>query len=221
MPSYLPLAYRSRFLNLQPGLIWPPLMQRDTNLAFKDIHKTPDALLADLGLICDPATVTSINPGGLETLDLRFLAFDNTSLDDSPLLYLTERGQHVGETNYVAVSYTWQKFDAITLVKDNSRYRILAGGSIRNARSQGALLRRAIQFAKGIGTRLLWVDKDCIDQDDPSDIERHLHVVHKIFNQSRYAIGLLSFHIFHQTQADFIRHVHDRTYLRELDRLLQ
>lgn len=73
-------------------------MQRDTDLAFKDIHGAPDALLADLDLICGPATVTSIDSNGLETLDLRFLTFDNTDLDDNPLLHLTERGHHIGET---------------------------------------------------------------------------------------------------------------------------
>ncbi|KAM0453270.1 hypothetical protein ACHAO4_004861 [Trichoderma viride] len=196
-------------------------MQRDTDLAFKDIHGAPDALLADLGLICGPATGTSIDSNGLETLDLRFLTFDNTDLDDSPLLHLTERGHHIGETNYVAVSYTWQKFDTVTHAKNNAQYKILAEGSVRNARSQGALLHRTIQFAKGTGTRFLWIDKDCIDQADPGDIERHLHVVHKIFSQSRHAIGLLSFHIFHQTQADFIRYVDERTCLAELEILLQ
>ncbi|KAM6487407.1 hypothetical protein HDV62DRAFT_349844 [Trichoderma sp. SZMC 28011] len=195
-------------------------MQRDTDLAFKDIHGTPDALLADLSLICGPATVTS-DSSGLEALDLRFLTFDDTDLDDSLLLHLTKRGHHVGETNYVAVSYTWRKFDTVTHAKNNAQYKILAEGSVRNARSQGALLHRAIQFAKGTGTRFLWIDKDCIDQSDSGDIERHLHVVHKIFSQSRYAIGLLSFHIFHQTQVDFIRYVDEKQCFGELEILLQ
>ncbi|PNP50651.1 hypothetical protein THARTR1_08669 [Trichoderma harzianum] len=196
-------------------------MHRDTDLAFKDIHGTPDALLADLGLICGPDTVTSVDSSGLETLDLWFLTFDDTDLDDNPLLHLTRRGHHVGETNYVAVSYTWRKFDTITHAKNNAQYKILAEGFVRNARSQGALLQRAIQFAKSTGTRFLWIDKDCIDQSDPGDIERHLHVVHKIFSQSRHAIGLLSFHIFHQTQADFIRYVDEGTCLGELAILFQ
>lgn len=157
-----------------------------------------------------------------ERLDLRFLEFNNTDLDDdNPTLNLTERGQNIGETNYVAVSYTWQRFDPITNAEAVSRFKVLTGGSDRKARSQDAILQRAIEFAKATNTRFIWIDQDCIDQRDPGDIERHLHVVHKIFHQSRHAIGLLSFHVFRQSQVDSIRYIYESTCcLRELDRLL-
>ena len=195
-------------------------MQRDTDLAFEDIHGTQDVMLENLSKIFRPAAVIAV--ASSKTLDLRFLEFDNTSLDDeNPILNLTERGQNIGETNYVAVSYTWQKFDPITNAEAISRFKVSTGESVRKARSQDAVLRRAIQFARAANARFIWIDQDCIDQKDPDDIIRHFHLIHEIFYQSCHAIGLLSFRVSLQSQIDSIRYIHETLCLEELDRLLE
>ncbi|KAK1981454.1 hypothetical protein LZ30DRAFT_719978 [Colletotrichum cereale] len=191
-------------------------MQRDTSLAFQDIYETPDLMLASFKKICHPLNLTTAS--SIEALDLRFLTFDNNHLPDL-LLSLTDKGQHVGETNYVAVSYTWQRFDPITNSDAVSKYKIVVGDSVRKARTQDAVLFRAVRFAKANNCRFIWADQDCIDQTDSEDVERHSHVVHTIFYQSQHSIGLLSFHLFHQNQVDLLRYVTNGTCLRDLDDL--
>ncbi|RYP43967.1 hypothetical protein DL768_009521 [Monosporascus sp. mg162] len=191
-------------------------MQRDTDLAFRDIHETLDAMLVNIKDINSHVIESSGITG--KALDLRFLTYSDAASD--LVLHLAERGAHIGETNYVAVSYTWQKFDPVTNAEAVSRYMIsTSDGSIRKARSQDAVLHRAVQFAKANDAPFIWIDNDCIDQADPVDVEQHLHIVHEIFYQSRHAIGLLSFHIVHESQVDSIRYIHEGTCLEELSRL--
>lgn len=195
-------------------------MQRDTELTFMDIHGTPNAMLASLeDIVCsENFTSTSVE----QPLDLRFLEVDTiNSNDQNPILRLTEKGQYIGNKDYVAVSYTWQRFDPITNTEAISRFRVSVGGSVRKARSQDAVLHRAIEFARSTNTPRIWIDQDCIEQYDPDDLQQHLHVVHKIFQQSQHAIALLSFHIRHQHQADSIRCINQGTFLDELEMPLE
>ncbi|ESU18170.1 hypothetical protein FGSG_11431 [Fusarium graminearum PH-1] len=196
------------------------VMQRDTELTFMDIHGTPNAMLASLeDIVCsENFTSTSVE----QPLDLRFLEVDTiNSNDQNPILRLTEKGQYIGNKDYVAVSYTWQRFDPITNTEAISRFRVSVGGSVRKARSQDAVLHRAIEFARSTNTPRIWIDQDCIEQYDPDDLQQHLHVVHKIFQQSQHAIALLSFHIRHQHQADSIRCINQGTFLDELEMPLE
>lgn len=195
-------------------------MQRDTELTFRDIHGTPDIMLSSLkDIVHSEAFVyTAVE----QPLDLRFLEFETTDLsDESPILKLTEKGQNTGNTNYVAVSYTWQRFDPVTNTEAISRFRISSKGLVRKARSQDAVLYRAIQFAKSTNTARIWIDQDCIDQADSIDLEQHLHVVHKIFYQSQYAIALLSFHICYEHQLESVRYVNEGSLLEELETLAE
>ncbi|KAF5642456.1 uncharacterized protein FTJAE_3613 [Fusarium tjaetaba] len=193
-------------------------MQRDTELTFRDIHGTPDIMLSSLKDTADSEAFvyTAIE----QPLDLRFLEFETTNLnDENPILKLTEKGQNTGNTNYVAVSYTWQRFDPVTNKEAISRFRISSKGLVRKARSQDAVLFRAIQFAKSTHTARIWIDQDCIDQANSADLDQHLHVVHKIFYQSQYAIALLSFHVCYEHQLESIRYVNEGTLLDELQTL--
>jgi hypothetical protein len=190
-------------------------MQRDTDLTFKDICGTLNAILKNIEDIykhaVDPVATNN-------ALDLRFLTYNNSS-DSDPVLHLTEKGANIGETNYVAVSYTWQKFDPVDDTVAVPRYRISATAALRNPRSQNAVLHRAVQFARAYDVPFIWIDQDCIDQQDRIDVQRHLHIVHEIFYQSRYAIGLLSFHIHNESHVKSLQYIHEGVCLDELNGL--
>jgi hypothetical protein len=43
-----------------------------------------------------------------------------------------------------------------------------------------------------LGTPLVWIDQECIDQNDSVDVENHLQRMHEIYQRSRYTVVVLS-----------------------------
>ncbi|KAH8155907.1 hypothetical protein CIB48_g12340 [Xylaria polymorpha] len=181
-------------------------MQRDFDLTFEDIHESEDDLLGRIEEIYQHAVLRT--EPVQEELDLRFLTYSTTTETDG-ILRLTNRGENVGERNYLAVSYTFEKFNGgdATLPAHNYTIGHQATTATRAPRAQTWVIHRALQFAKARGIRYIWIDMECIDKDDPDDIESHLHIVHEIFHRSRYAIGLLSFCIQNATLLDSLQYI--------------
>jgi hypothetical protein len=42
----------------------------------------------------------------------------------------------------------------------------------------------------------IWIDQECVNQEDPIDVQNHLQWNHIIFSQAKFAIGLLSFELY-------------------------
>ncbi|KAI0438174.1 hypothetical protein F4803DRAFT_111579 [Xylaria telfairii] len=183
-------------------------MQRDFDLTFEDIHESEDELLGRIEEIYQHA-VLHTEPVQ-EELDLRFLTY-STATETDGILRLTNRGENVGERNYLAVSYTFEKFNEGDATLSTTNYTIAhessATTTTRAPRAQTWVIHRALQFAKSRGIRYIWIDLECIDKDDPDDIESHLHIVHEIFHRSRYAIGLLSFCVHNATLLDPLQYI--------------
>lgn len=38
----------------------------------------------------------------------------------------------------------------------------------------------------------VWIDQECIYQDIPSNVERHLQVMHRVYSESRWTAAILS-----------------------------
>jgi hypothetical protein len=56
-------------------------------------------------------------------------------------------------------------------------------------------LSRAILFAVSRNISLICIDQECVDQNDPTDIQNHLQCNHIIFNQAEFKVGLLNFEL--------------------------
>ena len=95
------------------------------------------------------------------------------------------------ERNYLAVSYCWQSFDDVDEGSSISNYNILSRGKMRASRAIKIALDRAVSFATACGIPFIWIDQECIEQDDPSDKEIMIQVMDQIFSSCKYSIGLL------------------------------
>ncbi|KIM96941.1 hypothetical protein OIDMADRAFT_183016 [Oidiodendron maius Zn] len=143
--------------------------------------------------------------------NLRFLKI--TNLEQYSDLYptvtceLTEKGEHPGENSYVAVSYCWESFTSLGLAADSrSSPTVLVeqrGKPPRPPRCPANVLIRAIAFAVSRGVSFIWIDQECVNQEDPIDVQNHLQWNHAIFRQAEFAIGLLNFELY-ENQVDYL-----------------
>ncbi|KAF2183358.1 hypothetical protein K469DRAFT_534173, partial [Zopfia rhizophila CBS 207.26] len=172
-------------------------MQRDSDLSLGDIHGDFATLISDvvkcqtqalfvheendtasnLRLLCTPPNWTWAGDGLAETV-----------------IRMAERGENIGVLDYVAVSYCWESYAAVHASRAlNHEFLISTPEGERRPRCPDTVLYRAIMFAQGRNIPFIWIDQECINQDDPSDKERYLQVMHEIFSRSRFTIGILSF----------------------------
>ncbi len=170
-------------------------MQDDRTLTFQDIHGSNEALLAAVRGIERIALVESYE---ISPLRLRFLEpfpqggsshdFVLTSARDYRVIDLTAH-------EYLTVSYVWshtQPIDGIEL----PNYRIWDGDNLgkppRPLRCPPIVFHRVVEFATARNLARVWIDQECINQDDPSDIEQHLQDMHRIYRFSRITVAVLS-----------------------------
>jgi hypothetical protein len=179
-------------------------MQRDTDFTIGDVIDS---------LNISPLRQFSRQNAPQETYsNLRFLKIphleNHTNLYPGVTCELTERGAHPGELNYVAVSYCWGSFgDPDSDANDNSSrplptVLVKQQGRVRKPRCSAKVLIRAIMFAISSNVSLIWIDQECIDQNDQTDVQNHLQCNHVIFDQAKFKVGLLTFELANQHQLD-------------------
>ncbi|KAF2724633.1 hypothetical protein K431DRAFT_309775 [Polychaeton citri CBS 116435] len=107
-------------------------------------------------------------------------------------LNLTSKDDHPAETNYLAVSYCWNSFESSDGTQSCSSYTIRTASGVRTSRVPTSILERSISCAIRRGIRLVWIDQECIDQDDPLDLEQGIQCMDQVYRSAAYSIGLLS-----------------------------
>ncbi|OAG01914.1 uncharacterized protein CC84DRAFT_1261975 [Paraphaeosphaeria sporulosa] len=176
-------------------------MEHDTSKTFREIHGTPSALVAELDRIQGLALRRSRRLHRVEIpVQLRFLA----PLDPQPQGYgpdtvhlrLTSPQEYTETQEYVAVSYTWQQPQSFTdaFLNRIPTYKIWDTDSQPyNPECNPLVIHRAYRFAqKKLKQVLIWIDQECIRQDDPDDVETHVLAMHEIYRHSAFTVVLLS-----------------------------
>jgi hypothetical protein len=47
-------------------------------------------------------------------------------------------------------------------------------------------------IASQVGIRYVWIDQLCVDQNDPSDVEKHLQCMQRVYAKSSYTLAPFS-----------------------------
>lgn len=130
--------------------------------------------------------------------NLRFIEVPRIStpeLDDffrTKLLNLTDKGEFPGEKNYLAVSYCWDSFEVSDGTRACTPYRIRTDRGIRPSRAPSSVLERSVSYAITRGVPFVWIDQECIDQDDSNDLEQGIQCMDQVYRTATHSIGLLS-----------------------------
>jgi hypothetical protein len=98
--------------------------------------------------------------------------------------------------DYVAVSYTWKQPPSLEAELGVCLPEYILWTSEtewRRLRCPPLVLHRALRFAyQRQHVPLIWIDQECIDQQDPADLELHLQRMHEIYGWSTYTVAVLS-----------------------------
>lgn len=170
-------------------------MEIDSHLTFRDIHGSYAALMASLEDIKNHAGM----PGSKASTNAeKFLRFIKTtpvghSPEGSLVLPVAASSENWSETNYVAVSYCWNSHGEGHGRYSGPSYLLQSPNGQRNPpKCPLQVLHRARKYALAYKVPFIWIDQECIDQNDPQDVQKHLQAMHKIYSQAKHSIGLLT-----------------------------
>jgi hypothetical protein len=172
-------------------------MEKDTDRTLRNIHGNAEALAAQMADI--EKFIVEDEPRSQEFL-LRFVTVCKSqpkSGDDNAVhLHLTPFGELDSSAQYIAVSYTWEQPGGLAEALGINVPNYVLWTSETECcplRCPALVLHRALNYALELSQEpLIWIDQECIDQDDPSDIERHLQLMHKVYRKSLYTVALLT-----------------------------
>ena len=101
-----------------------------------------------------------------------------------------------GCNHYVAISYCWK-----VQTEMKPQYAVQTEKGMRNNKARSDILSRAIKFAAYHGIRLIWIDQECIDQDDREDKEEGIQSMDLVYQQATHALALLDARITSEAQG--------------------
>ena len=168
-------------------------MQDDRTWTFREIHGSSEALLAAVEEVERIALIESNDTSPFCFRLLEFYPRGGSEYDF--ILTPTHDYERSALSNYLTMSYVWaheQPLDGIQI----PAYRIWDGTDLhkppRPLRSPSIVFHRVVQFARSQNIRRIWLDQECINQEDPTDIERHLQDMNRIYQFSRLTVAVLS-----------------------------
>jgi len=171
-------------------------MQRDDHLPLSEIYSTPQALHEEIERILDFALykVPENTP-----LRLRFVtpvSVERWLADDGYNAYrLTTPEEHTDGMAYITVSYCWKHTQSMRGLSPLPHYQIsdgLKAGEPAPISCPNLVFHRAMLFARSRSCIYVWIDQECIDQTDPTDIQAHLKVMHRVYKESEWTVAPLS-----------------------------
>ncbi|KAJ8114947.1 hypothetical protein OPT61_g3294 [Boeremia exigua] len=180
-------------------------MIRDTQSTYFEVHGSKDKLLREMSNITASAIVDGPNPFWML---LRFIDPNPRQIEQISgkvretyeILPPTKMsGLHqllmplCEDHDYLAVSYCWNPKDAYSSPLDVPEYQVQEPGfPARNIRCPAAVFHRAVRYAREIGCRHVWIDQECINQNDNTDVQYHLNIMHQLYTSSMATLAVLS-----------------------------
>jgi hypothetical protein len=108
---------------------------------------------------------------------------------ESPFkIRLASRAENPGTTAYIAVSYCWRQTKGAT----EPKFEIESEHGYRPNKAPGDILYRAISYALRHDIRFIWIDQECIEQDDPNDQTVGIQAMDLVYARSEHPIGMLA-----------------------------
>jgi len=96
--------------------------------------------------------------------------------------------------DFVAVSYTWTKPSREAVSEGGYQIQSRGGGEsdFSNSIVRDAVLDRALAFAGDVGCDNIWIDNECIDQDDEPVKEKMVQSMDLVYSASGSSVALLT-----------------------------
>ena len=99
-------------------------------------------------------------------------------------------------THYLAVSYCCSS--SATANYNGLPYSVRRKGIVGDPACPPDLLRRVINFARECGLDYLWIDQECIEQDDPEDKDVGIQAMDLVYQMAEQSVAVLEVQIYEQ-----------------------
>ncbi|KAH9909316.1 heterokaryon incompatibility protein-domain-containing protein [Xylariomycetidae sp. FL2044] len=112
--------------------------------------------------------------------------------------------------DYVAVSYTWEASDEEEDQQPVGGYRVEsrnAGESPAPSEVRDAVWRRVLAFATYEKCPNIWIDRECVEQDDDAEKEAAIQSMHLVYGRSRSPVALLTRTLDSEQELGLLVHV--------------
>ena len=122
------------------------------------------------------------------------------------------------QRNYVAVSYTWRASSKLKESTTFARYRVQSRQTQALLRStvRDIVLDRANKYMYYRGSKLFWIDKECIDQNDRAKKEIGMQCMDQVYGLSKFPVGLLSVRIESKEHLALLIKLLNGTFIEDL-----
>ncbi|KAI9878596.1 MAG: hypothetical protein M1830_000456 [Pleopsidium flavum] len=132
-------------------------------------------------------------------------------------LRLTDSAEFEECREYVAVSYCWGQQggsrDPAAGGLDATPYLVQTKQAVREARNP-SVLEKAIKYAADHDVGLIWIDQDCIQQDNAQEKEEQIQSMHMVYRMSNWPLPWLGTRTTHQAYVNALIALMDK---REVD----
>ncbi|KXJ95506.1 heterokaryon incompatibility protein-domain-containing protein [Microdochium bolleyi] len=102
--------------------------------------------------------------------------------------------------DYVAVSYTWDASQDEDPATGGYSVETRERQGFRESSVRDNVWRRVLRFAKHVGCPHVWVDRECINQEDEIEKQAAMQSMHLVYSLSRCPVALLTCNISSKTQ---------------------
>jgi hypothetical protein len=136
--------------------------------------------------------------------NLRLLEVPNPSNDKTEnSIRLWGLGERPDERNYLSVSYCWPT-TAEKQVFGSGGYTVQTTNCIRPSRAPDFVLSTAIKYATAHSIPFIWIDQECIEQDQLDDKELGINSMDVVYRRGCRTLGILTGEILSQGLLDFL-----------------
>lgn len=126
-------------------------------------------------------------------------------------LKLQDRQTLTNPSAYVAVSYCWSREYVDWFAKRDSAsiQTVMENSDIKSSRTPPDVLHRAIAFALNRHLSAVWIDQECILQEDPRDKEDGIQAMDIVYQESSHPVAIMEFCFQTQEEVDVFASIAD------------
>lgn len=110
---------------------------------------------------------------------------------------------------FLAVSYCWASLDTYlgeeVLIKAPKKSG--SGSTIRPTRARPDFILRCLEYARSKGIQRIWIDQECIHQDDDEDKRLLVGTMHRIYRQATLTLAVLGNHIVSVEDVEAVKYL--------------
>lgn len=143
--------------------------------------------------------------GGLHSNELRQGIISSATHPCQTILEFGDQSNLADRAAYIAVSYCWDRSN-LEWFSDLSEepIKILEAGvkSQRTSMVPPDVLHRSVAYAKHRDINAIWIDQECINQDDEIDKETGIQAMDIVYQESRHPIAILQYCFESQAELD-------------------